>query len=107
MAVTKENYKANMLSTAGEYTISKHAKQTYNSKANETFTLNTDFLKEDFNSVIEELLQTEQCWILENSQTLPVIPKTASLQFKTSLDDQLIQYSIDFEYAFNKINDIR
>ena len=69
MAVTKENYKANMLSTAGEYTISKHAKQTYNSKANETFTLNTDFLKEDFNSVIEELLQTEQCWILENSQS--------------------------------------
>lgn len=107
MEVTNENYKANQLTSTGTYSINKHARQTYNSMARESFVLNTDFLKEDFNSVIEELLQSEQCWILENSQTIPVVPKTKSLAFKTSLNDNLIQYTIEFEYAFNKINDIR
>jgi hypothetical protein len=107
MGVSKENYKANMLSSTGGYTVSKHARQTYNTSAVESFVLNTDYIKEDLNSVIEELLQTEQCWILENSQTIPVVPRTSSLQFKTSLNDQLIQYTVEFDYAFDKINNIR
>ena len=107
MNVTKEEYKTNMLNATGSYTVAKHARQTYNSMAKESFVLNTDFIKEDLNSVIEQLLQTEQCWILENSQTLPVIPKTSSLQFKTSLNDQLIQYTVEIDYAFDKINTIR
>ena len=107
MNVTKEEYKTNMLNATGSYIVAKHARQTYNSMAKESFVLNTDFIKEDLNSVIEQLLQTEQCWILENSQTLPVIPKTSSLQFKTSLNDQLIQYTVEFDYAFDKINNIR
>ena len=38
---------------------------------------------------------------------LAVIPKTQSVTYKTSLNDRLVQYTVDFDYAFDKINTVR
>ena len=40
-------------------------------------------------------------------KTLPVIPKTKSMSYKTGLNDKVINHTIDFEFAFSKINNIR
>ena len=56
---------------------------------------------------IEELFLTENVWIRYENKTLPIIPKTKSLAFKTSLNDKLINYTIEFEFAFTKINSVR
>ena len=45
-----------------------------------------------------------------DASTLEVIPvkvKTSSMNFKTSVNDRLIEYVIDFEEAFDYINNIR
>ena len=59
------------------------------------------------NETIEELFFTENVWIRYNGQTLPVIPTSKSIKYKTVLNNKLINYSINLDFAFNKINNVR
>ena len=59
------------------------------------------------NDTIEELFLAENVWIRKDNKTLPILPKTKSFIYKTSVNDNLIDYTIEFEYAFDKINNIR
>ena len=58
-------------------------------------------------SSIEELFLTENAWINFEGKVLPIIPTTKSMTFKTSLNDRLTDYTIDFDFSFDKINNIR
>ena len=42
-----------------------------------------------------------------SEETIPVVVKTSNMTFKTSLNDKLIEYTIEFEEAFDLINNIR
>ena len=52
---------------------------------------------------------TENAWLVntETNETTPVIPKTKSLTYKTSVNDKLTQYTIEFDYAYDAINTVR
>lgn len=50
---------------------------------------------------------SEQVWVYDGTEVKPIILDTKSLEFKTSVNDRLINYTINFSYAYNKINDIR
>ena len=106
--VTDEKYKRNtVVNNSVEYPTYNAQEERYNTNAKQSITLNTGFINEDSNSVIEELFLSENVWIRKNSKTLPVIPKTKSLTFKTVVNDKLANYTIDFDFAFNKINNVR
>lgn len=107
--VTDETFKRNTVTTnsAVNYATYKGQKERYNTNATKTISLNTGFINEDSNSAIEELFLSDNVWIRYNSQTLPIIPKTKSLTLKTSLNDKLANYTVDFDFAFNKINNVR
>ena len=104
-----DNYKRNLMEFVNDPTYSKEKQQIrqFNVTAKETIQMNTGFIDESFNEVMRQLLLTEQVWVYDGSQVKPITLDTKSLQFKTSVNDRLIQYAIDFSYAFNKINDIR
>ena len=57
--------------------------------------------------IIKQMMLSEQVWVDNGTEVLPITLNTSSLQFKKSVNDKLINYTVDFEYAFNKINDIR
>jgi hypothetical protein len=60
--------------------------------------------------VIKQLLLSEQVFLTKLTDTelvLPIIPKTSNVTYKTTLNDRLVQYTIEFDYAFDKINTIR
>jgi len=59
------------------------------------------------NQTIEELFLSENVWIRYEGKTLPVMPKSKQLLYKTSLNDKLINYTIEFNFAFDKINNVR
>jgi hypothetical protein len=42
-----------------------------------------------------------------NAVIIPVKVKTSTVAFKTSVNDRLIEYTIEFEEAFDYINNIR
>ena len=106
--VTDEQFKRNTIENS-TVTYPKYAGQQerYNTNAKKSISLNTGFINEDSNSAIEELFLSENVWIKQGSSTLPIIPKTKSLTLKTSVNDRLANYTIDFEFAFNKINNVR
>ena len=76
----------------------------------EAITLNTDYIPEDNNEVVKQLMMSEQVYLTkvgDQELVLGVIPKTSNVTYKTSLNDRLVQYTIDFDYAFDKINTVR
>jgi len=115
---TGETYKANAVDF-GTLTYNTYKPQVsqYNKLGKESITLNTNYLSEEYNEVIKQLMMSEQVWITRldnpapdsnNTETvLAVIPKTQNVTYKTSLNDRLVQYTIDFDYAFDKINTVR
>lgn len=115
---TGETYKTNAVDFSTlTYDTYKPQVNQYNKLGKESITLNTNYLSEEYNEVIKQLMMSEQVWITKlnnpapdtnNPETvLSVIPKTQSVTYKTSLNDRLVQYTIDFDYAFDKINNIR
>jgi hypothetical protein len=108
MNVSDEKYKVNTIDTANvTYATYKGQENRYNVDARKSVSLNTGFVDEGFNEAIEELLLSENVWIRWENKTLPVIPKTKSMTYKTGLNDKIINYTVDFEFAFSKINNIR
>lgn len=106
--VTDETFKRNIINTGSvTYATSETQNQRYNVNGKTRLTLNTGFIKEDMNKTIEELFLTENAWIDYNGNVLPIIPSSKSMTFKTSLNDRLTDYTIDFEFGFDKINNIR
>ena len=106
--ITDERFKRNtVVNNSVSYGLNAGQEQRYNTNATQSITLNTGFINEDSNSTIEELFLSENVWIKYEGNTLPLIPKTKSLQYKTSLNDKLANYTVDFDFAFNKINNVR
>ena len=108
MSVTDELYKANIINTSTvTYPTYKGQQERYNVAATKKVQLNTGFVNEDFNLAVEELLLSENVWIRWEGRTLPVIITTKEHTYKTSLNDKLINHTLDFEFAFSKINNIK
>ncbi len=108
---TGETYKANVLDFGSlTYDTFKPQVAQYNKMGKESITLNTNYLSEEYNEVIKQLMMSEQVWLTkltDEELVLGVIPKTQSVTYKTSLNDRLVQYTIEFDYAFDKINTVR
>ena len=110
--VKDEKYQSNLIDASGTdvtYNVRKHNRKRFQVVANQSISTNTPLIDEDQNEPLEQLLMSEQIWLEETQDNaLPAVIKTSSLQRKTGVNDKvMIQYSLDFEYAFNKINDIR
>jgi len=106
---TSENYKANTMNfdSSPTYSTTSPQYQVFNKQGKESIRCNTGFIDEQYNEVIKQLMLSEQVWIDNGTDVLPITVNSSSLAFKTSVNDKLIDYSIDFEYAFDKINNIR
>lgn len=94
------------------YDTYKAQKQRIDIQGNESLILNTDFLSEDINDPIKELLLSQQIWVDKgigntNSTIFPVVIKSSSIEEKTGVNNKLINYTIEFELAFDEIQNIR
>jgi len=107
ISTQKENYKRSLVTSTGTYDINTHARRTLNVQGTTSLSMNTGFVSEALNPVFEQLLLSEQIWATIDSQVIPIDIKTTQLTYKTSVNDKLINYTIDVEYAFNVINDLR
>ena len=111
MNVTKESYKSNILDSNMAYYSSNHVYRDFNVVGKESITLSSGFLGEEYNEVFKQMMLSEKVWITnitdEGEQVLPINVKTGDITYKTSLNDKLVQYTIEFDNSFNAINDIR
>lgn len=110
--VTSEQFKASIFDQSTlSYKTYKHQQQSFLAQGKDRITMNTGYVNDDHNAVLEELLLSEQVWYTKITETeekvIPVIPLTKSITYKTSVNDKLANYTVDFEHAFDKINNIR
>ena len=102
-----ETFKRNIFSySSSNYDVKSHQTQTFNKTGRKRFTLNTDYLAEAYNAVMEDILLSEYVWIFVSNVIHPVTVVTSSLTKKTSLNDKLIQYTLEVEDANDIINNI-
>lgn len=106
--VQRTNFKGSILDSNSRYSINNHSKKQYNTLANETLILNTPPMSLDtVNEAFKQLLVSEQVWMYKDSKTTPINITSNTQRFKTGVNDQLIQYTITAEYAFDMISNIR
>ena len=91
-----------MMPSALDYNIAQGQTKSFNINGGQTVKLNTGWVDENYSDIITQLLLSETI-LLDNK---PVEIKTQSSSLKTSLQDKMINYEMEFDYAFNLINDV-
>jgi hypothetical protein len=64
--------------------------------------VNTFWLPETYNEILKQLLVSDEIYWITNESTGAIFPLsiiTSNIQFKTGVNDKLIQYSFDFQYG--------
>ena len=105
-STTQENYES-MLLQANTYNTNKHQKYVYNKQGSETILLNTGYIDLAQYETMKQLMLSEQVWAVISGTTYPVNVKTNTLTKKTKINDKLVNYSIEMEFAYDVINSVR
>lgn len=90
----------------GNRDIGEHQFIKFNINSVSKFSINSGYMDEDKNETIKQLLRSERVWQLSASVEIPLNISTSSFETKTRQNDRLINYAIEFEYAFNDINNV-
>lgn len=106
-STTSENFKRNIIGIDGSYSTTRHQSFNKNFSMSETITLNTGFVSEQMDEVINQLTLSPYIWGEINSEIIPLKIVTTDQTRKTHLNDKLINYTVEFEYAYDSINNIR
>ena len=106
MTTKKDMYKANIVEN-GSYNIYNAQNRILTKNGGQKLTLNSGYYPESNNELFRQLFLSEKVWIEYNNQTLGVNISSSNITYKTSLTDKLINYTIELDFAFNTINNIR
>jgi len=107
LSVKSKDFRANQFKqrSAGMLTRSM---QEFNKNGKESIELNSGFVPEGFNESFKQLMLSEKVKLYDydNSSLHAVKIDNGSLKYKTSVNDKLINYTIDVEFSNNVIDDI-
>lgn len=105
--VKSKEYMNNQINGSSFYSTNTHQFRKINVSSKESLSVNSGFVREEENETFKQLISSEKVWIKYDNQVLPVNIKAEDMEFKTTLNDKLINYSLELEFAFNKINTVR
>ena len=91
-----------MPNTYPAYYTREGQRKVFNANGKETIRVNTDWVSENFNEVIRQLMLSERILIDKKAAKL----NTKSIDLKKSINTSLISYEMEFEYAFDTINSV-
>ena len=107
ITVSGDKFKSGFVSQNGAINRFKHQIADYNKNGKIRYTLNTTYICEGVTRYVEELLLSEQVWLQQNGDYFPVNVTSSDVQFKTSVNDKLVNYTIDVEQANDLISTVR
>jgi len=103
---TKNDEFVNNYVSGGTYSTTKHQYQKLNVTGKKSIKVNSGYIGELENALYEELLLSDLVYFYEDDALIPVNVATSSLEYKTRVNDSLVNYTIDFDYAYNIIQNI-
>ena len=86
--------------------LSNHSYKNFNVNGKEKLTLNTGFVPDNFRENFRQLMLSESVYVYKDSLKLPVNVSDSSIEYKTHVNDKLVNYTIEFDYAYDKINNL-
>ena len=102
ISITSEEYESN----AGQPSLGNHQITKFNIQGKTKLKVNSGFVSEAINETFKQLLLSERVWKYESGVFTPLNVSSSSLEYKTRANDRLINYEVEFSYAFNEINNI-
>lgn len=104
MSTSKRSYQPQIGSfTQRTLSYNEYDTQTLNYvvDANQTISCNTNWLSEDYNDILKQLLVSDEIYWMQYNTTAvkPLTIVTSNIQFKTGVVDKLIQYQFDFQFG--------
>ena len=107
LSVDKENFRGNSI---GRYSAGDGVKTMshFNVNGKEKIVLNSGFVEEEMNEAFRQLLLSEEVTLYDykENKTYNVNLGTSELQYKQHINDKLINYTIEFEFAHEVINNV-
>ena len=103
-----EGYKSSVYrGETNSYSTTEHQYTNLNVTGRERITLNTGYVSQDYNEPIKELMMSEKVWLTQGGTVYPIQVQTSSVEFKNRLNDSLVAYTIEAEYAFDSVQNVR
>ena len=102
----KDDKFVNNYISGGTYDTTKHQFQKINIQSKKKIRLNSGYITESENPLYEQLLQSDKVYFYENDALVPINVDKNSLDLKTRVNDKLVDYSMEFEYAYNQIQNV-
>jgi hypothetical protein len=84
------------------YSITGGQRTTYNQNGLQTIRVNSGWVEEDFKDNLKQLMLSEK--VLVDGK--PAILKTKSIELNKSINTKQINYSLEFEFAYDLVNNI-
>ncbi len=102
ISTTRETFE----SDRGQPSIGNHQFVDFNVQGRTSYKINSGFVDENMNQIVKQLLLSERVWEYVNTKYIPIKVKSTGVEYKTRQKDRLINYEMEFEYAFNEVNNI-
>ena len=103
--VKKDEF-VNQFVTNLSYDTSRHQFRNINIEATEKISLNTGYISESENESYKQMMLSDQVWFWEDGDLIPVNVVKNSLEFKTRVNDKLVNYTMEFKYSYNTIQNV-
>ena len=84
------------------YSLTGGQRTTYNQNGKQIIKVNSGWVEEDFKDNLKQLMLSEKVLVDEK----PAILKTKSIELNKSINTKQINYSLEFEFAYDLINSI-
>ena len=106
LTVQQEEYDA-MLVTNNTYSTTAPQKIVNNKQGSDKIQLNTGYVEEGQYEAIKELMLSENVWAKIGSTVYPMKVVSNSLTKKTKVNDRIVNNTLDIEFAYDVVNNVR
>jgi hypothetical protein len=91
-----------------DYDTSLAINKIMNVNGKEVVRVNTGWVDENYAYTLQELMLSEKMNLAElvSGNTYPVKLRTTSIEMHKHINQKLINYTLEFEYAFDKLNNV-
>jgi hypothetical protein len=91
-----------MTSSYPDYEIIEGQRKVFNANGQQSIKVNSDWVKESYKETIQQLMLSERILVNE----LPAKLNTKSIDLQKQLNTRLINYQLDFDFAYDIINTV-
>lgn len=105
LSVTKDKFTNNYL-TNGSYDTTRHQIKDINIQAMEKLKVNSGYINEAENELYKDIMVSDLIYLYEDDTLTPLKLNKNSLEIKNRVNDGLVNYSLEFDYASNYIQNV-